>query len=179
MPVFRRSKSEPAPTDQQSLKPGGKGRPTPTRKEAEAAAKARSKAAPKTRREQAVERRQRLVRARDAGPVRHLVRDLVDSRLSLMEMLIPVLLLSLIAGWTGVDKLVIFANVLFYATLLTVLVETVMMRFRVHREVPRRFPDASLRGLTFYAFNRAMLLRFLRAPKPTVKIGHPLPEHYR
>lgn len=177
--MFRRSKSEPAPSNDQPLKPGGKGRPTPTRKEAEAAAKARAKAAPKTRREAAVERRQQLVRQRDAGPVRRLVRDLVDSRLSLMEMLIPILLLSLIAGWTGVDKLVIFANVLFYATALTVVVETVMLRFRVHREVPRRFPDQPMRGLTFYAFNRAMLLRFLRDPKPAVKIGQTLPEHYR
>jgi Protein of unknown function (DUF3043) len=181
--VFSRRKSEPEPTDQPPAKEGGKGRPTPTRKEAEAAARARAKGAPKSRREQAMQERQTRVLKRDAGPVRAMVRDVVDQRLMLMEMLIPVLFVSLVLGWVGSgmgnDRLLVFANLVFYVVFLTLIVETVLLRLRVRRALRSRFPDESMRGLTFYAFNRAMLMRFLRNPKPTVKIGDPLKEHYR
>ncbi len=181
--MFRRRKTEPEPTDERPAKPDGKGRPTPTRKEAEAAARARAKAPPKSRREMAMEERSRRMLARDAGPLRELVRDLVDQRLMLMEMLIPVLLVSLVLGWVGAgiqrEQLVIFANLMFYAVFLTLVVETLMLRFRIRREMGRRFPEESQRGLLFYGFNRAMLMRFLRNPKPTLKIGDPLKEHYR
>ncbi len=36
----------------------------------------------------------------------------------------------------------------------------------------------ALKGTTFYAFMRALQLRFLRLPKPRVKLGQELPERY-
>ncbi len=54
--MFRRSKSETVISEPTVDKVGGKGRPTPTRKEAEAAAKARAKT-PRTRKEQAAAQR--------------------------------------------------------------------------------------------------------------------------
>ena len=87
-------------------KEGGKGRPTPTRKEAEAAAKARAKP-PRESREAAAYQRQhrtessrkirqamkngdeRYFLARDKGPVRRFIRDYVDVRFSFLEIMIP------------------------------------------------------------------------------------------
>ncbi|MGZ4429819.1 MAG: DUF3043 domain-containing protein, partial [Nocardioidaceae bacterium] len=43
----------------------------------------------------------------------------------------------------------------------------------------RRFAGQSTRGATGYALLRAMQLRFLRLPKPQVKLGTKLPDQYR
>jgi hypothetical protein len=65
------------------------------------------------------------------------------------------------------------------ALLLLVLFEAFRLRWRLRRELTRRFPDESQKGTTFYAVMRALQVRFLRQPKPQVKIGARLPEHYR
>ncbi len=191
--MFRRSKNdspEPPP------KPGGKGRPTPTRKEAEAAAKARAKA-PRSRKEQAAAQRSarlesgaktrqamrtgddRYLPARDKGPVRRFIRDFVDSRISIMELLLPVLVVSLVLGYSGSARLVVFGNALVMGALLLVLIDMLILRIRLHRQLAKRFPDEPVKGTTFYAIMRAMQLKFLRMPKAMVKLGQELPEHYR
>jgi len=37
----------------------------------------------------------------------------------------------------------------------------------------------STKGTTFYAVSRSMQMKFMRLPKPQVKIGATLPERYR
>ena len=54
-----------------------------------------------------------------------------------------------------------------------------MLRFRLRRQLGARFPDESIKGTTYYAVTRAMQMKFMRLPKPKVKIGQELPEHYR
>lgn len=170
-----------------------KGRPTPTRREAEAAAKARAKALldPKASRKQQrqfqVEKSrnirqamkagdERYLPARDKGPVRRFIRDYVDARLSVAEFAMPLLVASLIASVSGYYEI---GNGIINATLLLVVVDSAILRFRMRRELSRRFPDESLKRTTWYAFMRALQLRFMRLPKPNVKLGQALPEHYR
>ena len=43
----------------------------------------------------------------------------------------------------------------------------------------RRFPDESTKGLTYYAITRALQMKFMRLPKPQVKIGQQLGDRYR
>lgn len=194
--MFRRSKSEPAPVDPPVTKVGGKGRPTPTRREAEAAAKARAKA-PRTRKEQAAAQRsaraqssksirqamregdERYYPARDKGPVRRFVRDFVDSRFSLIELVIPLLLVTLLLGYSGNAGLARLGNTLLMFTLLLVVLDMLYLRFRLRRELARRFPDTSYKGLTYYAVTRALQMKFMRLPKAQVKIGQELPDRYR
>jgi hypothetical protein len=57
--------------------------------------------------------------------------------------------------------------------------DMVLLRFRLRRELVRRFPDESFKGTTYYAITRAMQMRFMRLPKTQVKIGQTLPEQYR
>ncbi|WP_435744074.1 DUF3043 domain-containing protein [Nocardioides sp. SYSU DS0663] len=201
--MFRRNKSETdvsptttASTGTATAKPGGKGRPTPTRKEAEAAARARAKA-PRTRKEQA--KAQRAARAessqqvraamkagderyylpRDRGPVRRFVRDFVDTRFSIIELMIPLLIVTMVLGYSGNQDLASFGNTLLIGTLLLVVMDMVFLRFRLRRQLARRFPDAETKGTTYYAVTRAMQMKFMRLPKAQVKIGQDLPEHYR
>jgi hypothetical protein len=204
--VFRRSKSESSTVTAPARGSGstaydpdavpvqlGKGRPTPSRKEAEAAARARAKAAldPKLSRKQAREKRfeagraaregiksgdERYLRPRDQGPVRRFVRDFVDTRLSMAELALPGFVISFILSASGAT---VAGSGMLNALLLVIVVDCLLLRFRLRRELKRRFPDEEVKGTTFYAIVRAMQVRFLRLPKPQVKLGQALPETYR
>jgi hypothetical protein len=195
--VFGRSKSQDSSSTSPVVdKPGGKGRPTPSRKEAEAAAKARAKV-PRTRREQMKAQRgarsessksvrqamragdERFLLARDKGPVRRFIRDFVDSRFSFVELMVPLLIVTLLLGYSGSPYLVGIGNTVLLGTVLLVVLDILLMRFRLRRELARRFPDEPTKGTTYYAIMRALQMKFMRMPKAQVKIGQTLPEHYR
>ena len=189
--MFRRSKiaepAAPAATD----KLGGKGRPTPTRKEAQATAKAMAKGAA-DRKGAARQQRQRrnessakireamktgderYLPARDKGPVRRFVRDWIDARLCVAEMLLPLLIIIMV-GQTLSPSL---ANGLWSATILLVALDTALVVFRLRRELRRRFPDTSTKGAVGYGIMRSLQLRWIRLPKPQVKLGAKLPQRY-
>ena len=193
--MFRRTKTAPEPeavAAPGSTKTGGKGRPTPTRKEAEAAARARAKAArnPKAAKGSARTMRaesSREIRAgmkageekyllpRDRGPVRRFVRDYVDSRLNMAEFAMPLLIVSLLAQMAGALSLGVGVM---NATVLVVVLDAVWLRFRLRKQLVERFGKEHLKGTTFYAMMRALQMRFMRIPKPQVRIGQALKQHY-
>ncbi|MDQ4053834.1 MAG: DUF3043 domain-containing protein [Actinomycetota bacterium] len=193
--MFRRKSEESAPVDEPT-KVGGKGRPTPTRKEAEAAAKARAKV-PRTRKEQMQRQRQsktqsskevraamkagdeRYLLARDKGPVRRFIRDYVDSRFSFVELMIPILIVTMILGYSGSSQLATIGNTLLFGMLLLVVLDLVLLRRRLRKQLAVRFPDEPLKGTTYYAVTRSLQMKFMRMPKAKVKIGQELPDHYR
>ena len=203
--MFRRSKSESAPetpentsatTDASARTTPGKGRPTPSRKEAEAAAKARAKV-PRTRKEQAAAARaaraessakvregmkagdERFLLPRDKGPVRRFIRDYVDSRFSFIDVIVPVLVVTMILSYSGNQTLAGIGSTVLMLTVLLVIVDMIQLRFRGRRQLAQRFPGESTKGTTWYAISRAMQMKFMRMPKAQVKIGQQLPEHYR
>ena len=193
--MFRRTKSETT-APQVVTKPDGKGRPTPSRREAEAAARARAKV-PHDRKAQA--RAQRAARSessqsvraamkagderyylpRDQGPVRRFIRDFVDSRFSFIELMIPLLLVTMVMGYSGNERLAEIGNTILMGTILLVILDMFMLRRKLRRELARRFPDEPLKGTTYYGITRALQMKFMRLPKSKVKIGQELPEHYR
>jgi hypothetical protein len=194
--LFRRSKPETTADADVPVKEGGKGRPTPTRKEAEAAARERAKV-PRTRKEQM--RQQRLAKtesskkvraamkagderyflARDQGPVRRFIRDFVDSRFGIVELVIPLLIVTMILGYSGNSRLAGIGNTILLGTILLVIIDLVMMRIRLRRQLAIRFPDEPVKGTTYYAITRSMQMKFMRLPKARVKIGQQLPDTYR
>ena len=195
--LFRRSKSESVSSaSPATTKVGGKGRPTPSRREAEEAAKARAKV-PRTRKEMARAQREtrsessrsvraamkagdeRFFPARDQGPVRRFIRDFVDSRFSFVELMVPLLIVTMVLGYSGNQRLTQMGNIVMLGTLLLVIMDIVFLRLRLRRELARRFPDESPKGTTYYAVSRALQMKFMRMPKAKVKIGQELPEHYR
>jgi len=191
--LFRRSKTESSvpTTEQAQARSGAKGRPTPSRREAEAAAKARARG-PQDKKEAARLQRQRrsegtartreamrsgderFLPARDKGPVRRFVRDWIDARLCMAEMLLPLLILIMV-GQTLSQSL---ANGLWSATIILVALDTSLVVFRLRRELRRRFPDTSTKGAVGYGVLRSLQLRWIRMPKPQVKLGAKLPQRY-
>ncbi|GAB2880031.1 DUF3043 domain-containing protein [Nocardioides pacificus] len=197
--MFRRSKTEThvvSTTTPDLVKRDGKGRPTPTRREAEAAARARAKT-PRTRKEMAKAQRgsraessqkmraamktgdERYLPPRDKGPVKRFIRDFVDTRFSFTELVLPLLLVTMFLGYSGNPRLAGIGNTMMFGVFAVVLIDVVWLRLRLRRELGRRFPEEPLKGTTYYALIRALQMRFLRLPKPQVKIGQELPEHYR
>jgi len=122
-----------------------KGRPTPSRRQAEAANKARAKV-PRTRKEQAAARRlartessgkmrqamktgdDRYLPARDQGPVRKFIRDYIDSSFWMLELMLPAMVVFLVFGYSGNATLASYANLALPAMLLVVLFEAFRMR---------------------------------------------------
>lgn len=203
--MFRR-KSDPVSSSasagtsvvEDGSRPDGKGRPTPTRKEAEAAARARAKASAKgvgrggrggTRAERAAQAARvreamrtgddRYLPARDKGPVRRFVRDWVDCRFTLTEIILPALIVAMILSYTQTTRLIYIGEALVLLLLIAAAVTLAFYRMTMLREVRRRFPEAPTRGLTSYLAMRMLQVRFLRMPKPRVKIGATLPDTYR
>jgi hypothetical protein len=194
--VFRRTRQETTTPPDLAHQPGTKGRPTPTRKEAEAAAKARAKP-PRTRRGQVAAQRavkgessqrvrqgmrngeEKYLLARDKGPVRRFIRDFVDTRFSFIELIIPLLVVTMVLGYSGNAALASFGNAILFGSILLVILDMLMLRFRLRRQLAARFPDEPVKGTTYYAVTRAMQMKFMRLPKPKLKIGQELPEHYR
>jgi Protein of unknown function (DUF3043) len=189
--VFRRSKTAEPPASSTPLKEGGKGRRTPTRAEARAAARARargpqdkkgaSRAARQRRSESGARARQglktgeeRFLPTRDKGPVRRFVRDYVDARLSMAELLLPLLLIILISQSFARN----LSNGLWSATILLVALDSALLVFRLRRELARRFPGESTKGTVGYGLLRSIQMRWLRLPRPQVKLGAKLPDRY-
>ncbi|MFN2496048.1 MAG: DUF3043 domain-containing protein [Pseudonocardiaceae bacterium] len=175
----------------------GKGRPTPSRREAEARKRGPVPPPPKTQREAlrrmrgskderrkaAAVRRERMMAGeekyllpRDRGPAKAYVRDLVDSRRNIAGLFMPLALLVVLVLLVPSAVVQQYVSLLSMAMLITILVEGVLLGRIVNRRVRERFPDASAGlGLGFYAMTRATQLRRLRMPKPRLRPGDPIP----
>jgi hypothetical protein len=176
---------EPAP--EPASEPVGKGRPTPKRRDAEK--RRQPIVAPKTRKEASQLQRQRLrdsrrssregvargeqrmLAPRDAGPVRALVRDYVDSRRTVASYFLPSTIVILVFGTAPVVVLRYVSQFLILAMFLGLYIDGRRLGRNVVREVERRFPNEPTKGLRWYAVSRALQFRRLRLPKARVKIG--------
>jgi len=163
-----------------------KGRPTPKRKDAQAAARERArmsldeKAARKVLRERRMDQTrkmrdalkggdERYLPARDKGPVKRFVRDYVDSRLCVAELLLPALVITMFLTYNPATQAV--GTSLQMVVVLLTLIDTAWLIIRLRRAVHQQFPDESLRGITSYALLRVMQVRFWRQPKARVGLG--------
>jgi hypothetical protein len=187
--VFRRTSKAADPVVEVPEKgPGAKGRPTPTRKEAQAAARERSrttldkKTAQKVQRSRRAEQNakvreamrtgdERYLPARDRGPVRRFIRNFIDSRITVVEFLLPLLIVIWVMQASGNSSVVNISTALWITTILVILVDTVWLLVRIRRAIHRQFPDESLKGITTYTLMRVVQIRPLRQPKPQVKVG--------
>jgi hypothetical protein len=190
----RRSADEVAPdtsTDltDQLVRASGKGRPTPKRTEAQGRRPGPPPPPPTTRKEayrrmrqtQAANRgtaRQAAARgddsylpARDRGPVRKLVRDLVDSRRNLGSLFLFVAAIALIG--TVVPNLLLRAYTSYLLTFFFVvfIVDSVILSRKIKRAVAERYPDESSKGAVWYGITRSTMLRRWRFPKPSPDVG--------
>ena len=189
-PVFGRSKTpatEEAPAVEASdAKTGGKGRPTPKRREAEKGRR-RASTAPKTRKEayRSMRERQREERThqmtalragdernlppRDRGPVRRYVRDVVDARRSAGEFFLPFAVVILVLSFTPNDRFRVAGSALWVVLVVLIILDSLVLVMRLRRGIERNFPDQPRKGAIPYALMRSMQIRRFRLPPPRLK----------
>ena len=165
----------------------GKGTPTPSRAAQEAARKRplvpndRKEAARQARAKAAESRdRARLGMAageekylpvRDRGPQKKFVRDYVDARFSIGEVLIPVMFAVIVLTFIPsyeVQTIGIFA---LWAFFLVSVVDVIILGTVLRRKLAAKFGADKVERVRWYAAMRALQLRPLRLPKPQVKRG--------
>jgi len=166
----------------------GKGRPTPKRREAEAKRPRRSlapavnktdrkalKAQQRKKREELrgayMRGEERALPTRDKGPARKFARNYVDSRYSVAEFFMPLLMVVLLLSVIPSDNIKILATLFMYMVILISTIDGFIMGRKIKAQVAEKYPDEKLKGLGIYAWLRSTQIRRLRSPSPLVKRG--------
>jgi hypothetical protein len=181
-----KSRTTTSGDDAATARDGGKGHPTPKRREAEKGRR-RAITAPRDRktayrqaRERAREQRTTQMRAlkagdeshlpaRDRGPVRKYARDLVDARRSVAEFFLPLALVILALSFAGNSEMRLFGSSLWLVLVVLIVLDSVVLAFRLRRGLDRTLPDVNHRGALTYALMRSMQIRRFRLPPPRIK----------
>ena len=198
---FLRRDTEPEPAPAQgppdTVRVGGKGRPTPKRRDAEARRRGPAPPPPRTqreaskyarqnattkeaRREAAAARRKgmdagddRYLLPRDRGPVKAYIRDVVDSRPHIMGLFMPLAVLVLFSVVLPAPAIQQYLSLFSLIALLVMIGEGIYLGLTVTRKARAKFPEATIGtlGTGWYSFTRASQIRKFRVPKPRVARG--------
>ena len=190
--MFGRGKTTNEKLEDEALhqqREGAKNRPTPKRKDQEAARRqplvvADRKQAKKLdrakRNEQLTKTRQAMLTGddsglppRDKGPVRRYMRDFIDARRNLAEFMLPIMLVVLALSFLRTSTILFFVTILTYSILLVAVVDTVLMWRKLRKRLVEKFgaEAAGAKGNGMYAAMRAFQLRRSRMPRALVKRG--------
>lgn len=166
---------------------GAKNRPTPKRRDQEAArkrplvqnnARENKRADRARRREEAAKMRQAMVTGderhlppRDKGPVRRFVRDNVDARFNLGELLLLLMLAVLVLSVLAPRIATLFFLGVYVLFGLAIL-DAVLAWRRTKKKILAKFgEDTDLKGLALYSVMRSFQMRRTRMPRPMVERG--------
>jgi hypothetical protein len=190
--VFGRSKTlndQQAESLDRQPREGAKNRPTPKRRDQEAARKrplviTDRKVARETervkRREAQLLQRQAMATgddahlpARDKGPVRRYIRDYVDARWNLGEFMLPVMLVVLALSFIRVPVIFATVSIGVYVLILVAAVDAFLLWRRLKKRLVEKFgaTAAQQRGLAMYAVMRTFQIRRSRMPRALAKRG--------
>ena len=181
----------PGELTEQLVRDGGKGRPTPKRSVAQGRRPGPPPPPPTTRKEaykrmreqQAARRaegRQGMARgedgylpARDRGPVRKLVRDVVDSRRNIGSLFLAVAGVALVGTLAPSMAVRSYASFVMLSFFVVLIIDSVILGRKIKRTVTDRFPDQphGMKGLVWYGISRSTMIRRWRFPKPDVPLG--------
>ena len=163
----------------------GKGRPTPTRKEREAAnlrplvSDDRKEARRHARTQMQAERErarvgmangeEKYLPARDRGPQKRFVRDYVDARFSVGELLVPAMFVVIILTLFPQPEVQVFGLFALWGFFIVATIDAVLLGLRLRRKITEKFGESRAEKVRWYAAMRSLQLRIMRLPKPQVK----------
>ena len=172
----------------EDINPDKKGKATPKRKDAVAATKVNSITSPVTKADRSKNREalrasraearaaymrgdQNALPARDRGPVKKFVRDYIDSRRSLGEYFLPLMVIVLVLTLVPSAEIRFVAIIFMYGEMIYSVVYGFFVTKNIKKLVAERFPEESTKGLGMYGWLRSTQMRRLRAPAPQKKLG--------
>jgi len=163
---------------------GGKGRPTPRRRDREAEHKrplvsnnrkeARAKMAKHRERvrQGMANGEERFLPQRDKGPQRRWARDYIDARWNFGEFLIPVMFAVIIATFLPSLEAQFIAIVVLWGFFLVTVIDSAIAGNLVRKALGEKYGvDNVQAGVRWYSAMRALQMRGLRLPKPQVARG--------
>jgi hypothetical protein len=180
--LFRRNNQTATPEPATTVEPGPAGkkdRPTPTRKEAEAARRQRMTTTLSKKESRAASSRQsraqrmKAISAREAVPEKVLMRDYIDARFNLGEFLLPAVVVILAVTVLGSywPSVTVISTLAMYMFIIGVFVDGYLMWRGFKRVLAARLPKASPKGLLLYGMTRSTQIRRFRSPPPRIKRG--------
>ncbi|MGB2840683.1 MAG: DUF3043 domain-containing protein [Actinomycetes bacterium] len=179
----------PAPDGDEAVGVSGKGRPTPKRKESEAArrqkmsppkdrreAKARMKAEKSKERQRTTDALrsgdERHYPARDQGKGRHLARNWIDGRRNVGELFWPIVIAALVLLFLPIPALQQGSTMVLLGFYVLITADSGWSLLGLRRALRNELPDPSeRRGAMAYAFGRSIQARRRRLPVPQVERG--------
>lgn len=183
------SAPENLPSDESASEAAGKGRPTPSRKQSEAAnqrplvAGRGDKVAQKAQRDRQRDSRERarigmmqgderFLTPRDRGPQRRYARDFVDARTTVGEFLIPMMGVVLVLTFLPNRTVQVLSVFIIWGFLLVAVLDAVILGLQLKKRLAKKFGEEQVQpGFRWYAAMRGLQMRVLRMPKPQTKRG--------
>ncbi|HEY0003154.1 MAG TPA: DUF3043 domain-containing protein [Actinoplanes sp.] len=116
---------------------------------------------------------ERYLLARDRGPERLLVRNIVDSRRTVGTWFFGGALIVLVGSTVRIPAVQLASNALWLLLALGVIVDSVLIARKVKTLVKERFPKTEQRigSLQIYGIMRGLTFRRMRVPKVAVDLG--------
>lgn len=177
----------PAPEPLTPVREGAKNRPTPTRREAEAARrqplvptdrKAATKASRAKQREARMRQREAMMNGeewallpRDRGPEKAFIRDHVDSRWNIGEFVLPIMIIGLPLTMIQTTTTVTLGILLVYGAMLATIVDLTISKLQLNKTFRARFGASPPKGTAWNIAARSIQMRRTRVPRPRVKRG--------
>ena len=183
------------------MRVGGKGRPTPKRRDAEAKRRGPAPPPPRTQREASKLAKanrpsredqrgpprpparegmargdDRYLLPRDRGPVKAYIRDVVDSRPHIMGLFMPLALVVLVSVILPFPAMQQYLSLFSLICLSRWSPRAIFLGLSITRKVRAKFPNEAGQAawaVGWYAFTRASQIRKFRVPKPRVARGEP------
>lgn len=183
---FRKKAEVIAPEPVVAPRPGAKNRPTPKRREQEASRrrplvqdgkavtaeqKERRKAERRRYREGMLRGEDKYLAARDRGPLRRFLRDTVDARWNIGEILLPMMLIILAISLINQPWARIGVFALAYGLITVGMIDAILLWRRTKRRVAEEFGEEPPKGSAMYVVLRAFQMRMSRVPRPAVQRG--------
>jgi hypothetical protein len=117
---------------------------------------------------------ERYLLARDRGPERALVRNIVDAKRTAGTWFFAGAIIVFIGSTGQMPPVVqLAANLLWAILAIAVIIDSVLIARRVKKLVTQRFPETKQRlgSLYLYGIMRGLTFRRMRVPKPQVELG--------
>ena len=173
----------------QLVKASGKGRPTPKRNEAQGRRQGPPPPPPTTRKEayrrmrtsQAANRGtaraaaargdENYLPARDRGPVRRLVRNVVDTRRNIGSLFLLIAALAVVSFFVRNAYVQTYTSLLLMVFFLFFIADSYLLSRRIKKELAEKLPKENPKGAVWYGVSRSTMIRRWRFPKPEVSEG--------
>ena len=166
-------------------KSAGKGKATPSRKAAESATKRtlvgdRSPEAKKAARDKFREERNRAragmaageekyLMPRDRGPQRRMARDVVDSRFTVGEMMIPTMFIVLFFSGANSTQVQSVLVIFMWTMVAAIALDAILLGRKAVKLIGEKYGEDKIeRGTKWYVAVRSTQMRWMRTPRPQV-----------